>query len=230
MFAALVRATLLSALRVRVYAFETTVVATNKNPYISYRGPGASETLVRERMIDLVARELGLDPVEVRRRNLLRTDEQPWKMPSGATVLQGSGAWRRSTPCSSGSTTRLSGRNNGARARTAGISGSGSPTPSSPLLVVPDWWESIGFPMEKDPSRVRLEPDGRVTVITSQMPHGQGHETTLAQVAADELGVPFDHISVVTGDTSSRTSTSSARARAARHTWQAAPCSSPHAS
>jgi carbon-monoxide dehydrogenase large subunit len=55
--------------------------------------------------------------------------------------------------------------------------------------------------MEKDPSRVRLEPDGRVTVITSQMPHGQGHETTLAQVAADELGVPFDHVSVVTGDT-----------------------------
>ena len=54
-FAALVRATLLSALRVPVYAFHTTIVATNKNPYISYRGPGASETLVRERMMDIVA-------------------------------------------------------------------------------------------------------------------------------------------------------------------------------
>ena len=77
-----------------------------------------------------------------------------------------------------------------------GFSNSIQPTPG-----FPDWWESIGFPMEKDPARVRLEPDGRVTVITSQMPHGQGHETTLAQIAADEMGVPFDHVTVVTGDT-----------------------------
>ena len=199
-FAALVRATLLSALRVRVYAFETTVVATNKNPYISYRGPGASETLVRERMMDLVARELGLDPVEVRRRNLLRTDEQPWKMPSGATVLRAparetlEAVLERFDYPAFREQQRLA-REDG-RYLGIGFSNSIQPTPGGP-----DWWESIGFPMEKDPSRVRLEPDGRVTVITSQMPHGQGHETTLAQVAADELGVPFDHISVVTGDT-----------------------------
>ena len=199
-FAALVRATLLSALRVSVYAFETTVVATNKNPYISYRGPGASETLVRERMMDLVARELGLDPIEVRRRNLLRTDEQPWKMPSGATVFR---APARETldavlerfDYSAFREEQRRAREDG-RYLGIGFSNSIQPTPGGP-----DWWESIGFPMEKDPSRVRLEPDGRVTVITSQMPHGQGHETTLAQVAADELGVPFDHISVVTGDT-----------------------------
>ena len=199
-FAALVRATLLSALRVRVYAFETTVVATNKNPYISYRGPGASETLVRERMMDLVARELGLDPVEVRRRNLLRTDEQPWKMPSGATVLRAparetlEAVLERFDYPAFREQQRLA-REDG-RYLGIGFSNSIQPTPGGP-----DWWESIGFPMEKDPSRVRLEPDGRVTVITSQMPHGQGHETTLAQVAADELGVPFDHVSVVTGDT-----------------------------
>ena len=199
-FAALVRATLLSALRVRVYAFETTVVATNKNPYISYRGPGASETLVRERMMDLVARELGLDPVEVRRRNLLRTDEQPWKMPSGATVLRAparetlEAVLERFDYPAFREKQRLA-REDG-RYLGIGFSNSIQPTPGGP-----DWWESIGFPMEKDPSRVRLEPDGRVTVITSQMPHGQGHETTLAQVAADELGVPFDHVSVVTGDT-----------------------------
>ena len=199
-FAALVRATLLSALRVSVYAFETTVVATNKNPYISYRGPGASETLVRERMMDLVARELGLDPIEVRRRNLLRTDEQPWKMPSGATVFRAPA--RETLDAVLERFDYPAFREEQRRAREdgrylgIGFSNSIQPTPGGP-----DWWESIGFPMEKDPSRVRLEPDGRVTVITSQMPHGQGHETTLAQVAADELGVPFDHISVVTGDT-----------------------------
>ena len=199
-FAALVRATLLSALRVSVYSFETTIVATNKNPYISYRGPGASETLVRERMMDLVARELGLDPIEVRRRNLLTREEQPWKMPSGATVFRAPAletldavlehfdydAFREEQQRA-----REQGRYLG-----IGFSNSIQPTPG-----FPDWWASIGFPMEKDPSRVRLEPDGRVTVITSQMPHGQSHETTLAQIAADEMGVPFDHVTVLTGDT-----------------------------
>jgi len=199
-FAALVRATLLSALRVPIYAFHTTIVATNKNPYISYRGPGASETLVRERMMDIVARELGMDPVEIRRRNLLRSDEQPWRMPSGATVDRAPaletleavlehfdyGEFREEQRQA-----RMQGRYIG-----VGFSNSIQPTPG-----FADWWESIGFPMEKDPSRVRLEPDGRVTVITSQMPHGQGHETTLAQIAADEMGVPFDHVTVLTGDT-----------------------------
>jgi carbon-monoxide dehydrogenase large subunit len=199
-FAALVRATLLSALRVPVYAFETTIVATNKNPYISYRGPGASETLVRERMLDLVARELGLDPVEIRRRNLLRRDEQPWKMPSGATVDRAAALETLEAVLEhvDYDDFRREQREARAQGRYLGIGFANSiqPTPG-----FPDWWESIGFPMEKDPSRVRLEPDGRVTVITSQMPHGQGHETTLAQVAADEMGVPFDHVTVLTGDT-----------------------------
>jgi carbon-monoxide dehydrogenase large subunit len=199
-FAALVRATLLSALRVSVYAFETTIAATNKSPYISYRGPGASETLVRERLLDLVARELDMDPVEIRRINLLRRDEQPWKMPSGATVDRAPAretleavfehfdydAFRAEQQHA-----RTEGRYLG-----IGFSNSIQPTPG-----FPDWWESIGFPMEKDPTRVRLEPDGKLTVITSQMPHGQGHETTLAQIAADELGVRFEDVNVVTGDT-----------------------------
>ena len=199
-FAALVRATLLSALRVPIYSFDTTIVATNKNPYISYRGPGASETLVRERMMDIVARELGLDPVEIRRRNLLRRDEQPWKMPSGATVDRAPALETLDAALEQFDYEGFRREQEAARAKGRylgiGFSNSIQPTPG-----FPDWWESIGFPMEKDPARVRLEPDGRVTIITSQMPHGQGHETTLAQVAADELGVPFDHVSVLTGDT-----------------------------
>jgi carbon-monoxide dehydrogenase large subunit len=199
-FAALVRATLLSALRVPAYAFHTTIAATNKNPYISYRGPGASETLVRERMLDLAARELGLDPLEIRRRNLLAREEMPWKMPSGATVDRAPARETLEAVLEhfDYAAFREEQRRERERGRYLGIGFSNSvqPTPG-----FPDWWESIGFPMEKDPCRVRLEPDGHVTVITSQMPHGQGHETTLAQVAADELGVPFDHVHVVTGDT-----------------------------
>jgi len=199
-FAALVRATLLSALRVSVYAFETTIVATNKNPYISYRGPGASETLVRERMMDLVARELGLDPVHVRRINLLTRDEQPRRMPSGATVGRAAAIETLDEVLRHFDYAAF--REEQARARKQGrYLGLGFSNSIQPTPGYPDWWESIGFPMEKDPSRVRLEPDGHVTVITSQMPHGQGHETTLAQIAADEMGVPFDHVTVLTGDT-----------------------------
>jgi carbon-monoxide dehydrogenase large subunit len=199
-FAALVRATLLSALRVPVYAFETTIAATNKSPYISYRGPGASETLVRERLLDLVARELEMDPVEIRRINLLRRDEQPWRMPSGATVDRAAALETLEAVFEHVDYDQFRAEQREARAEGRylgiGFSNSIQPTPG-----FQDWWDSIGFPMEKDPSRVRLEPDGKVTVITSQMPHGQGHETTLAQVAADEMGVSFSDVNVVTGDT-----------------------------
>ncbi|HJU46902.1 MAG TPA: xanthine dehydrogenase family protein molybdopterin-binding subunit [Gaiellaceae bacterium] len=201
-FAALARATLLSALRVEAYSFHATIVATNKNPYVSYRGPGASETLVRERMMDIVARELGLDPVEVRRRNLLTAAEMPWKMPCGPTVHRAPGRetldeLMRHIDYEGFREEQRRAREEG-RYLGLGLSNSIQPTPG-----FPDWWTAIGFPMEKDPARVRLEPDGHVTVITSQMPHGQGHETTLAQVAADELGVRFDDVSVVVGDTQS---------------------------
>ena len=57
--------------------------------------------------------------------------------------------------------------------------------------------------MGPEQMRIRLEPDGMVSVFTSQMPHGQGHETTFAQIAADEIGVPFEQVRVVAGDTDS---------------------------
>jgi carbon-monoxide dehydrogenase large subunit len=66
-----------------------------------------------------------------------------------------------------------------------------------------DFNEAAGMPSIPEQARVRLEADGRVTVLTGQAPHGQGHATTLAQVAADELGVPLDHVVVVHGDTRS---------------------------
>src|SRR5205814_2080363 len=58
-----------------------------------------------------------------------------------------------------------------------------------------------GGPMGNEQMRMRLEANGTISVFTSQMPHGQGHQTTLAQVAADEFGVPFDRVNVVVGDT-----------------------------
>lgn len=200
MFAALVRATILSQLRIDTFSFETLIAATNKNTYISYRGPGSAETLVRERVLDTIAAELGLDPVDVRRRNLLTIEEQPWKMPMGVTVHR---AHARETLESA---VELAGyatlREEQARARAEGrLVGIGVATSIQPCPGFPDWWEAIGYKTEAAPARLRLEPDGRVTLVTSEMPTGQGHETTLAQVAASQLGVPFEHVRVVLGDT-----------------------------
>src|SRR5207244_825536 len=64
-----------------------------------------------------------------------------------------------------------------------------------------DFGEITGLGAPRDPASAKLEPDGKVTVFTAQAPHGQSHETTLAQIAADELGVPFEHVRVVHTDT-----------------------------
>jgi carbon-monoxide dehydrogenase large subunit len=200
MFAALVRCTMLSALRVDTFAFDTLIAATNKNTYISYRGPGAVETLVRERTLDAIAAELDLDPVAVRRVNLLRRDEQPWRMPTGATVHRAHAreTLERAVELVDYPALRRAQADARAAGRHVGI---GVATSIQPCPAFPDWWESIGYPTESEPARVRLEQDGRITVVSSEMPTGQGHETTLAQVAADALGVPLDHVRVVLGDT-----------------------------
>lgn len=200
MFAALVRATILSQLRIDTFSFETLIVATNKNTYISYRGPGSVETLVRERVLDTIAAELGLDPVEVRRRNLLTVEEQPWQMPMGVTVHRAHARETLESAVELADYAAL--REEQARARAEGrLVGIGVATSIQPCPGFPDWWEAIGYKTEAAPARLRLEPDGRVTLVTSEMPTGQGHETTLAQVAADQLGVPFEHVRVVLGDT-----------------------------
>ena len=109
------------------------------------------------------------------------------------------------------------------RAPRAGCSGSGSPPtsrprpgrPASRSRSCPGWARLIAG----EPARTVLEADGTVTVHTQQMPHGQGHETTLAQVAADELGVPIEQVRVRFGDTRSRRSGCRAPAGAGRRRW-----------
>lgn len=200
MFAALVRSTILSALRVRAMSFATTIAATNKNTYISYRGPGASETLARERLLDAVAAELGLDAVEIRRRNLLTRAEQPRVQPNGVTVHRAHARETLEAAVELAGYDELRREQERARAE-ARLVGIGVATSIQPCPGFPDWWRAVGYRTEPEPARVRLEPDGRLTVVTSEMPTGQGHETTLAQVAADCLGVPFGDVHVVFGDT-----------------------------
>ncbi len=179
--------------------FESTAVATNKASYVAYRGPWASETFVRERVLDLIAKELGVDPFEIRLRNVAARTEPPALMITGRPLV--------------GVTTRESlervaqlmdfpaFRRRQAEARDRGrYLGIGVATF---LEAAPGPREPGGpsGPMGMESMRLRLEEDGIVALFTGQMPHGQSHQTTLAQIAADEFGVPFEQVRVVVGDT-----------------------------
>lgn len=201
--AIIVRALLPGTLRLRHYSFEGVVVTTNKASYVAYRGPWEIECWVRERLMDVIARELGLDPVAVRRRNYLPDDAFPCTMLTGASLefMSINQTLDRAVELCD----YASFRERQARARDDGRHlGIGFCTYLEPGPGPPDYGQALGFTYEQrsaQRARVKVEPDGRVSVFTSQQPHGQGHETTLAQIVADELGVPFDYVKVIHGDT-----------------------------
>jgi len=174
-------------------------VFTNKTPVDAYRGAGRPEaTYYVERLVDMVAAELGLDPVDVRRRNFIPPDAFPYTTASGLTYDSGDyelalkralemAGYQKFREEQSGA--RQSGRYVGIGVSTyTEICGIG---PSAALPAA--GWES---------GTVRVESSGKVTVLTGSSPHGQGQETSFAQLAADELGVPIDDIVVLHGDTS----------------------------
>ena len=179
--------------------FESTAAITNKATYVAYRGPWASETFVRERVLDLIAKDLGLDPVEIRLRNIAPRTDPPAVMITGrplvgvttteslervAQLVDFPGFRRRQAEA------RAQGRYLGIGVATFIEA---APGPRSP--------EGSSGPMGMESMRLRLEEDGIVALFTGQMPHGQSHQTTLAQIAADEFGVPFEQVRIVVGDT-----------------------------
>ncbi len=196
MFVGLIGQILPGPHRMLGYSFESTVVTTNKCCYVAYRGPWEMETWVRERLLDVIARQLGLDPVVIRRMNMVQgaSDDQMITGPSLADVSSRQSLERA---------LELAGydqlRAEQAEARAAGrYLGIGFATFIEPA---PGPLGMRGGMFGNERAKVRLEANGHLVVITAQAPHGQGHETTLAQIAADEMGVPFDHVRVVHGDT-----------------------------
>jgi aerobic carbon-monoxide dehydrogenase large subunit len=176
------------------------VFVSNKASYTAYRGPWAAETLAREITIDRIAHDLGLEALDVRRRNLLTLDEQPRKMLTGPTIagVAALGTLERAAELIDLDAFRLQQR----RAREQGrLVGVGLSTYIEPAPGPPDFWGSIGFPVGGERAVARLEPDGHLTVLTTQAPHGQSHETTITQVAATEFGVPMSHVRLIYGDT-----------------------------
>jgi carbon-monoxide dehydrogenase large subunit len=185
----------------KIPAIQMNVTAcfTNKMATDAYRGAGRPEaTHVIERALDLVADELKLDPVEVRRRNFPTPDEFPFKTSTGLFYDSGNyqGALDRALEMADYASLREEQKKARDQGRLIGIGVSTyveicaiGPSQATPA----GGWES---------ATVRIEPTGMVTVLTGASPHGQGQETSFAQLAADELGVDMDHVTVIHGDTS----------------------------
>jgi carbon-monoxide dehydrogenase large subunit len=167
-------------------------VVTNATPVAPYRGAGRPEaTALVERAVDLVAAELGMDPAEVRRRNLIPPDAFPYRTASG--TVYDVGDYGRAL----GEAQRLAGYDELRAEQTA------RRARRDPLALgvgVATYVEITSF-RSKEYAAVEVHAEGGVTVVTGTSPHGQGHETAFAQLAAGVLGVPFESIRVVHSDT-----------------------------
>jgi CO/xanthine dehydrogenase Mo-binding subunit len=182
--------------RVPAYRNVGTSYVTNKTQNAAYRGAGRPEAVfVMERLLDIGARRLGLDPVEVRRRNLVRPDEMPYRpgitYKDGVTVAYDPGDF----PAGLERVLELLGHRD-LRARQARR----ATTLRRIGLGVACYVQGSGLgPYEG--AQVRVDPSGQVFVTIGVAAQGQGHRTTLAQICAAELGVPLDDVHVVAGDT-----------------------------
>jgi carbon-monoxide dehydrogenase large subunit len=175
-----------------------TEVYTNKTPTDAYRGAGRPEAIYfMERGLDMLARKLNMDPAEIRRRNYIQPDEFPFQTIAGLTYDSGDYEPTLDLALEKFGYTELRAQQAAAKAEGRkvgiGISTYVEICGLGPSFMVPGGgWES---------GTVRIERSGKVTVLTGTSPHGQGGETTFAQIIADELGVPYDDVTVIHGDT-----------------------------
>ncbi|MGY1843431.1 xanthine dehydrogenase family protein molybdopterin-binding subunit [Modestobacter sp. SYSU DS0875] len=185
-----------------VYAFprvhaQARAMATNTTSIGAYRGAGRPEaTAAVERAIDLFAAEIGRDPAEVRRTNLVPPFDTPHTTPTGATYDTGDYAAALDKALDAAGYAEL--RAEQARRRAAGDVrqlGIGL----SVYVEITGAGGEAGAPHED--ASIEVHPDGTATVLTGTSPHGQGHATAWAMIASDQLGIPIEKITVLHGDT-----------------------------
>src|SRR5580692_9534494 len=187
------------------YSFRCTGVFTTKMPTDAYRGAGRPEaTFAIERIIDELANELGVEPLELRERNWIKHEEFPYATVAGLTY--DSGNYEAATAKAKelfdydGLRREQAERNaRGDKVRLGiGIStftemcGLAPSRVVGTLALASGGWEYAS---------IRMLPTGKVEVLTGSSPHGQGHETAWSQIVADQIGVPFEDIRVLHGDT-----------------------------
>jgi len=167
----------------------TKVVFTHTSPVGAYRGAGRPEAnYFMERLIDTAAREMGIDQVEMRRRNHIKPEEMPFKTASGTTYDSGEFTTLLDKALKFADVAGFAARKAESRAR-GRLRGMG----------IGDYLEVTAPPM-KEQGGIRFEPNGDVTIITGTLDYGQGHWSAFAQVLTEKLGIPFERIKMIQGD------------------------------
>jgi carbon-monoxide dehydrogenase large subunit len=187
------------------YRFVCDGVFTTKTPTDAYRGAGRPEaTFAIERIVDEMAVELGMDPMELRRKNWIEHDDFPYTTVTGITY--DSGNYEEATD----KALALMGWDDLRREQADRIA-RGDPVRLG--LGISTYTELCGWAPSRllgvlayagggwDHASVRVLPTGKVEVVTGTSPHGQGHETAWSQIVADRLGVPFEDVEILHGDT-----------------------------
>ena len=188
--------------RMENYAYSTTAVATNKTPLSTVRGVGIPiATFVRERLLDQAARKLNIDPVDIRRRNLIRKEEFPYSATTGSEFE--AGGYQECLEKAIEMVDYAAFRREQQELRQRGIyRGLGIGCYNKGSGLGSGLMRQRGVPISSyESANIKFDPSGHVTVFTGTHSQGQAHETVFAQIAADELGVPVEHIRIRLGDT-----------------------------
>ncbi len=164
-------------------------VFTNTTPVGPYRGAGRPEgNLYMERLVDAAAAEMGIDPADLRRRNHIQPGQMPYKAPSGMHYDSGDFPAVLDRALAAADWDGFAARR--AESRRAGkLRGRG----------IGQYLE-VTAPPQQEMGGIRFEEDGTVTIITGTLDYGQGHASPFAQVLCDRLGVPFDRVRLLQGD------------------------------
>jgi carbon-monoxide dehydrogenase large subunit len=193
--------------KIPAYRFTCEGIFTTKTPTDAYRGAGRPEaTYAIERIMDELAAELGMDPMELRRKNWIKHEEFPFTTVSGLTY--DSGNYEAATD----KALELMGWDD-LRAEQQKRRESNDPVQLG--LGISTFTEMCGIAPSRvlgslsyaaggwEHASIRMLPTGKVEVVTGASPHGQGHETAFAQIVADKLGVAFEDVELIHGDTAS---------------------------
>ena len=176
---------------------------SNTVPVDAYRGAGRPEaSYMLERIIDVAAAELDMDPIELRRKNFIPADEFPYQTPVALLYDSGNyhGLFDKAEGIADYSRMREIQAAARAQGRLVGIGVAGCIEASglAPSALAGSLGSVVGF---WESAVIRVHPSGKVSVFTGSHSHGQGHETTFAQIVADELGIDMNDVEIVHGDT-----------------------------
>jgi carbon-monoxide dehydrogenase large subunit len=176
---------------------------TNTAPVDAYRGAGRPEaTYLLERIVEVAAREMKMDPAELRRKNFIKPSQYPYQTP--VALVYDTGNYEASLDAAlkmidyKGFAARKAASKAKGKLRGIGFSSYIEACGIAPSAVVGSLGAGVGL---WESAQVRFNATGTVSVLTGSHAHGQGHETTFAQLVADQLGIPYENVDVVHGDT-----------------------------